>query len=156
MQRRDFLKSLGVGAASVVVIPSMSFAAEAPKPKGKNALAYNDALGVVTGGKKAEVSAKVKLKVPEIAENGAVVPVTVEVDYPMSESDYVKAIHVYATKNANSRCIGVHLSPANGEAMFATRIKLGETQEVVAVAELSNGTFLMASQSVKVTIGGCG
>ncbi|WP_310440947.1 thiosulfate oxidation carrier protein SoxY [Sulfurimonas sp.] len=154
MQRRDFLKSLGIGAASAVVIPSMSFAAEAPK--GKNALAYNDALGVVTGGKNAEISAKVKLKVPEIAENGAVVPVTVEVDYPMSESDYVKAIHVYATKNANSRCISVHLSPANGEAMFASRIKLGETQEVVAVAELSNGTFLMASQSVKVTIGGCG
>ncbi|MCK9473248.1 thiosulfate oxidation carrier protein SoxY [Sulfurimonas sp.] len=156
MQRRDFLKNLGVGAAGAVILPSVSFAADAPKPKGSNALPYKDALNAVTGGKTPEVSDKVSLKVPEIAENGAVVPVTVEVESPMTDSDYVKAIHVFAAKNANSRCIDVYLSPANGKAMLATRIKLGETQEVVAVAELSNGKFLMASQSVKVTIGGCG
>lgn len=156
MQRRDFLRNLGVGAAGAVILPSVSFAADAPKPKGSNVLSYKDALKAVTGGKTAEVSAKVNLKVPEIAENGAVVPVTVEIDHPMTDSNYVKAIHVLTEKNANSRCIDVHLSPANGKAMLATRVKLGETQEIVAIAELSNGTFLMASQSVKVTIGGCG
>lgn len=154
MQRRNFLKGLSVTAA-VLVAPTVSFAAE-EQPKGANALSYKDALNTVTGGKNPEVSKKIILKVPEIAENGAVVPVTVEVDHPMNDNDYVKAIHIFATKNANSRCVDAHLSPANGKAMLSTRIKLGETQDVAALAELSNGSFLIASQSVKVTIGGCG
>ncbi|MGE4420125.1 MAG: thiosulfate oxidation carrier protein SoxY [Sulfurimonas sp.] len=156
MQRRDFLRGLSVAAASAVVVtPSVSFAAD-EKPKGSNALSYKEALAAVTGSKTPEVSKKIALKVPEIAENGAVVPVTVEVDHPMNEDDYVKSIHVFATKNGNSRCVDAHLSPANGKAMLSTRVKLGETQEVAALVELSNGTFLISSQSVKVTIGGCG
>lgn len=155
MQRRDFLKSLSVGAAVAVSVPSISLAAEA-KPKGKNALPYKDALGAVTGGKEPESSKKVMLKVPEIAENGAVVPVTVEVDNPMTSDNYVKSIHIFATKNANSRCVDAYLTPANGKAMLSTRVKLGETQEVAALVELNSGKFLIASQSVKVTIGGCG
>lgn len=156
MQRRDFFKKIGAAAAVVAVAPSLSFAADAKKPSGPNGLSYKDALNAVTGGKTPVVSSKIKLKVPEIAENGAVVPVTVEVDSPMTETDYVKAIHIFATKNTNSRCIDVHLTPANGKAMFSTRIKLGGTQEVATVVELSDGSFITASQSVKVTIGGCG
>ena len=156
MKRRDFFKQLGVVAAATSVIPVMSFAADAPKPKGPNAMPYKMAIEAITGGKSVETSSKVKLKVPEIAENGAVVPVTVTVESPMSDSDYVKAIHILAAKNGNTRCMDVFLTPANGKAMFATRIKLGETQKVVALVELSNGNFLTAAQSVKVTIGGCG
>lgn len=156
MQRRDFLKKLGVGAAISVALPSISFAADAKKIKGPNSLSYKQAVEAVTGGKAVETSSKVHLKLPQIAENGAVVPVTVTVDSPMTESDYVKAIHIFATKNDNTRCIDVYLSPENGKAMLATRIKLGQTQEVVALVELSDGKFLTASQSVKVTIGGCG
>jgi sulfur-oxidizing protein SoxY len=74
----------------------------------------------------------------------------------MTDSDYVKAIHIFATKNNNSRCIGVHLTPANGKAMFSARIKLGSSQDVVALIEMSDGTFITAKQNVKVTIGGCG
>jgi len=154
MQRRDFLKQLGVVAAASAVTPVMSFAGE--KPKSKNAMSYTTALNAITGGKTPTESAKVKLKTPEIAENGAVVPVTVTVDSPMTDSDYVKSIHILATKNFNARCIDVNLTPANGKAMFSTRIKLGGTQEVVALVELSDGNFLMTKQSVKVTIGGCG
>jgi len=156
MKRREFLNQLGLVAAATSIVPTMSFAADAPKSKGPNALSYKAAVEAITGGKAVQTSSKVKLKVPEIAENGAVVPVTVTVDSPMTDSDYVKAIHVLAAKNGNTRCIDVFLTPANAKAMFATRIKLGETQEVVAVVELSNGTFLTAAQSVKVTIGGCG
>ncbi|MBU0720654.1 thiosulfate oxidation carrier protein SoxY [bacterium] len=155
MQRREFFKKLGAVAAVTAVMPSMSFAEEA-KPKGPNEFSYQKALDVITGGKPAKTSSKVQLKVPEIAENGAVVPVTVEVDSPMTESDYVKTIHIFATKNSNSRCVSVHLTPANGKAMFATRIKLGGTQDVATIVEMSDGTFLTAAQSVKVTIGGCG
>jgi sulfur-oxidizing protein SoxY len=74
----------------------------------------------------------------------------------MSEKDHVKEIHVLASKNNNVRCADVYLSPANGVASFGTRIKLGGTQDVVAVVKMSDGTFLAAKQNVKVTIGGCG
>jgi len=155
MQRRDFFKKLGAVAAVGAVIPAMSFAADA-KPVGPNAMSFKSAVDTITGGKAPKASKKIKLKVPEIAENGAVVPVTVEVDSPMTDADYVKAIHILAGKNSNARCIDVNLTPANGKAMFATRIKLSGTQEVSALVELSNGDFIIASQSVKVTIGGCG
>ena len=156
MQRRDFFKKLGAVAAVGAVMPAMSFAADAKKLKGPNDFPYKSAVDAITGGKAVETSSKVQLKVPEIAENGAVVPVTVTVDSPMTDADYVKTIHIFATKNSNSRCISVHLTPANGKAMFATRVKLGGTQDIATLVELSNGTFLTASQSVKVTIGGCG
>lgn len=155
MKRRSFLQAVGLAAAaSAVITPSVAFGAE--KPKGPNEMGLDAALKAVTGGKAVTPSDKVHLKAPEIAENGAVVPITVEVDSPMTPDDYVKAIHVFATKNSNVRTADIMLTPANGIAMFATRIKLGSTQEVMVVAETSKGEFLSASQSIKVTIGGCG
>jgi len=155
MQRRSFLRGLGlVAAASAVVTPSIVMAAEAPK--GQNAMSIDAAVAAITGGKSVVVSPKVHLKAPEIAENGAVVPVTVEVDSPMTDDDYIKAIHIFATKNSNVRCADVMLTPANGAAMFASRVKLGTSQDVMALVETSKGEFLSASQNVKVTIGGCG
>jgi len=155
MQRRDFFKKLGAAAAVTAIMPAMSFADDA-KPVSPNELDVKSAINAITGGKAPKVSKLIKLKVPEIAENGAVVPVTVEVESPMTDSDYVKSIHILAGKNANARCIDVSLTPANGKAMISTRIKLGGTQEVTALVSLSNGDFIMASQSIKVTIGGCG
>ena len=132
MQRRSFLRGLGmVAAASAVVAPSMVMAAEAPK--GPNAFSIDAAIKAITGGKPVVVSPKVHLKAPEIAENGAVVPVTVEVDSPMTDDDYVKAIHIFATKNSNVRCADVMLTPANGTAMLATRVKLGTSQDVMVL-----------------------
>lgn len=154
MKRRDFFKTLSQAAVVGAALPVMSFAEE--KKAGPNAFSYKQAVEAVTGGKEPKKSDKVHLKVPEIAENGAVVPVTVEVDSPMTDADYVKAIHIFATKNNNVRCLDTYLTPANGKAMLATRVKLGTTQEVATIVELSNGEFLVASQSVKVTIGGCG
>ncbi len=155
MQRRSFLRGIGItAAASAIVTPTMVMGAAAPK--GPNTLGYDAAVNAITGGKKVAVSSKVHLKAPEIAENGAVVPITVTVDSPMTDADYIKAIHVLASKNGNVRCADVMLTPANGAAMFAARIKLGTSQDVVAIAETSTGEFLSASQNVKVTIGGCG
>lgn len=154
MQRRLFLKSLGaVAAASAVVSPSIAFAAD---KAASNQMNLETALKAISGGKKVTTSSKVHLKAPEIAENGAVVPVTVEVDSPMTDADHVQSIHIFATKNNNVRCADVMMTPMNGKAMFSTRIKLGSTQEVMAVAVTSKGEVLSASQSVKVTIGGCG
>lgn len=157
MQRRSFLKSFGAVAACAALVPNVVNAADEPKKvTGPNDMSIEAAIAAITGGKPVAPSAKVTLSAPEIAENGAVVPVKVTVESPMSATDYVKAIHVLASKNNNSRCANVYLTPANGEASFGTRIKLGSTQDVVAIAEMSNGTFLSAKQNVKVTIGGCG
>ena len=155
MERRNFIKSIcAASAVAATVTPSALLAKEAPK--GGNILSYDAAVAAITGGKAVSDSDKVKLTVPEIAENGAVVPVKVEVDHPMEESNYVKAIHVLSTKNGNARCADVMLTPLNGKGYFATRVKLGGTQDIVALVELSNGTFMRSAKSVKVTIGGCG
>ena len=154
MQRRSFIKGVAAVAAVATVTPSATFAAA--KAKGGNDMSFKEALKAITGGKKVTKSSKVHLKAPEIAENGAVVPIKVNVDSPMTQKDHVKAIHVLASKNGNARCVNVFLTPANGKAVFGTRIKLGSTQDVLAIAEMSDGTFLSATANVKVTIGGCG
>jgi sulfur-oxidizing protein SoxY len=156
MERRSFLKGFGTAAACAIALPHVATAAEEKKATGSMAMNYESAVAAITGGKAVTPSAKVKMEAPEIAENGAVVPVKVTVDSPMSGNDYVKAIHILASKNGNVRCANIYLTPANGEAFFGTRIKLGGTQDVVAIAEMSDGTFLSAKQNVKVTIGGCG
>jgi sulfur-oxidizing protein SoxY len=157
MERRSFLKGFGVVAACTAIIPQIASAAEeAKKVVGPNEMNYDSAVAAITGGKPVTPSAKVAVSAPEIAENGAVVPVKVTVESPMTSKEYVKAIHVLASKNGNVRCANIYLTPANGEAYFGTRVKLGGTQDVVAIAEMSDGTFLSGKQNVKVTIGGCG
>ncbi|KYJ85497.1 thiosulfate oxidation carrier protein SoxY [Sulfurovum riftiae] len=157
MKRRNFIKSMmAVSAVAVTPVALMAKDEAKAKKKGPNDLTFEAAVKAITGGKEVKESDKIKLTVPEIAENGAVVPVKVEVDHPMEEANYVKAIHVLNTKNGNARCADVMLTPANGRGYFATRVKLGSTQEVVALVELSDGTFIKTGKSVKVTIGGCG
>jgi len=160
MQRRKFLKGFaGASAvATIVTVPSLLSAKDEPKAKivSPNKMDVETAMKAVLGDAKATDSDKVTLTVPEIAENGAVVPVKVNVDHPMTKESYVKTIHVFAAKNQNSRCADVVLSPANGKGYFATRIKLGESQDVIALVGLSDGTYLKAAKGVKVTIGGCG
>ena len=99
---------------------------------------------------------KIKLDVPEIAENGLVVPVNVEVESPMTEADYVKAVHIYADGNPQPGIVSYSFTPACGKASAATRMRLAQTQNIVCVAEMSNGSLHMAKANVKVTIGGCG
>jgi len=154
MKRRNFIKGLCATSAIAVTAPSTLLAKDAPK--GGNILTYDAAVAAITGGKAVTDSDKVKLTVPEIAENGAVVPVKVNVESAMTEAEHVKAIHVLSTKNGNARCADVMLTPLNGKGYFATRVKLGGTQDVVALVEMSDGAFLRAAKPVKVTIGGCG
>lgn len=107
-------------------------------------------------GDKSIGSGKIKLDAPQIAENGLVVPVTVDVESPMTEADYVKAIHVYADGNPLPGVVSYRFTPASGKASVSFRMRLAQTQHVVCVAEMSNGAVHMAKTEVKVTIGGCG
>lgn len=99
---------------------------------------------------------RIRLDIPEIAENGLVVPVNVEVESPMTEADYVKAVHIYADGNPLPGIVSYSFTPACGKASAATRMRLAQTQNIVCVAEMSNGSLHMAKANVKVTIGGCG
>ena len=120
--------------------------------------AKNDAAEVIKvfAGGKAPQPGRVKLDLPEIAENGNTVPMTVSVDGPMSESSYVSDILVVADGNPRAGIVSFHFSPASGIAEANTRIRLAETQNVIAVAKMNDGSVFMASKEVKVTIGGCG
>jgi sulfur-oxidizing protein SoxY len=96
------------------------------------------------------------LELPEIAENGNTVPFTITVDSPMTDKDHVKAIHIIATSNPQPGVATFRLSPISGKAAVASRMRLQRTQDVIGIAELSDGRFLMTKRPVKVTIGGCG
>src|SRR5690606_30934211 len=99
---------------------------------------------------------KLMLKLPEIAENGNTVPFSISVDSPMTEDDYVKAVHVISTGNPQPMVATFHFTPQSGKAAVSSRMRLAKTQDVVSVAELSDGKFAIARKEVKVTIGGCG
>lgn len=98
----------------------------------------------------------ITLEMPEIAENGNVVPFDIFVDSPMSKDNYVAEIHVVTTGNPTPEVASYHLSPAMGVAQVSSRMRLGKTQEVYAVAKMSNGNVIGVKTDVKVTIGGCG
>jgi len=99
---------------------------------------------------------KITLEIPEIAENGNTVPFAVSVDSPMTDDNHVKAVHVLSTQNPQALVATFHFTPESGKAAVSSRMRLAETQDVVSVAELSDGTFTMVKRLVKVTIGGCG
>jgi len=99
---------------------------------------------------------KVTLKAPEIAENGNAVPVTVSVESEMSEKSYVKALYVAADGNPAPGVITWEFTPMSGKAEVSFRARLAQTQKLVAVAEMNDGSLFMASHEIKVTIGGCG
>jgi sulfur-oxidizing protein SoxY len=156
MKRRNFIIGLASIAPAATILAPAILSAKDTKPKSPNSMDLETALKAITNGKDIKGSDKVKLTVPEIAENGAVVPVKVEVDHPMDENNYVQSIHIIATGNTNVRSVDAMLTPLNAKGYFATRIKLGKSQDVLALVALSNGEFMSAKKPVKVTIGGCG
>ncbi len=101
------------------------------------------------------VEGKITLELPEIAENGNFVPLTVAVESPMTDDNYVKAIHILSSANPVARVATFHLAPVNGVARVQSRMRLAKTQDVFAIAELSDGSLAIGSATVKVTIGGC-
>jgi sulfur-oxidizing protein SoxY len=98
----------------------------------------------------------IKLDIPEIAENGLVVPLNVEAESPMTEADHIKVIHVIAEANPNPLVVSFWFTPLSGRAAASTRIRLARTQNIVVLAETSTGDMRTVSAEVKVTIGGCG
>jgi sulfur-oxidizing protein SoxY len=147
MVARRSILMLGAGALA------LGAGARVPAFAAKND--SDELIKTFTGGK-AATEGRVRLDLPEIAENGNTVPITVSVESPMSEQSYVSDVLVVADGNPRGGIVTFHFSPASGVAEANTRIRLAETQNVIAVAKMNDGSFFKASKQVKVTIGGCG
>jgi sulfur-oxidizing protein SoxY len=99
---------------------------------------------------------KVKLDIALIAEDGAIVPTTITVESPMTDADHVTAIHLFAEKNPLPRVLDVQLGPDNGRAKVSTRIRLIQTQRVLAIARMSDGSLWSDEMLVEVSVAACG
>lgn len=100
-------------------------------------------------------SGRVKLEIPRLADNGNSVALKVSVQSPMTATDNVRAIHIFSEKNPRPVIARFFLSPQSGRAEVTTRIRLNGTQRVVAVAELSDGSFWSDVAEVAVTLSAC-
>ena len=114
-----------------------------------------EAIAKFTGGKTAQ-KGKIALDLPEIAENGSIVPLSVSVDAPMGADNYVSEVLVVAEKNPAPEVVKFNFTPMSGKAEVSTRIRLAESQTVTVVAKTSKGEFFTNQKLVKVTVGGCG
>lgn len=135
--RRQSLELMIGGAVAASILPQMAAAATSEEL----IAAFTGGADLMDGG--------LTLIAPEIAENGNTVPI--EVDAPGAV-----AIMILATGNPNPEVGTFHFGPLAGAQGAATRIRLAGTQDVVAIAQMPDGSFVRAAQEVKVTIGGCG
>lgn len=146
--RRHFLKAAGgaalAGAAARVTL----------RPADATQAMLNSAIRSVVG-EAALRTGRVKLDIPPLVENGNTVPMTVSVTSPMTADDYVKSIHVFNEKNPQPYIGNFYLGPAAGRAQVATRIRLADSQKVMAIAQMSDGSFWSASVDVVVTLAAC-
>ncbi|NJO54624.1 MAG: thiosulfate oxidation carrier protein SoxY [Bacteroidales bacterium] len=146
LSRRDALALSGAVIAGVVVGGS------------GRAFAKNDADALIkafTGGAE-PAKGKIRLDLPDIAENGNTVPLSFTVESPMTEQSYVSDVLIVAEGNPRGGIATFHFTPASGAAEASTRVRLAETQNVVGIAKMNDGSFFMDTRQVKVTIGGCG
>jgi sulfur-oxidizing protein SoxY len=114
-----------------------------------------DAIAKFTGGKTAQ-KGKVAIDLPEIAENGSIVPLSVSVDAPMAADNYVSEVLVLAEHNPSPEVVKFDFTPMSGRAAASTRIRLAASQNVIVVAKTSKGDLFTNQRFVKVTVGGCG
>ena len=146
--RRQFLGLAG-GAAVLGVVPVVTLRPAEATPA-MLAAAIRNVVGTAT-----VRTGKVKLDVPPLVENGNTVPMTVSVASPMTPDDYVRSIHVFNEKNPQPNIGNFYLGPRAGRGQISTRIRLADSQKIVAIAQLSDGSFWSTSVDVIVTLAAC-
>jgi len=102
-----------------------------------------------------EDSPSIILNLPNFAYDGSRVPFSIEVKSPMTETNYVRQVHVLAEHNPFPRIATFHFTPLSGKAFARTRIRLSKSQHVIAVAELNDGSILTARKWIEITLNGC-
>ena len=144
--RREFLvgAAAGLGLAAVITVA----------PAGATPKETEEAIRKVVGAARV-TKGRVTLDLPPLSENGNTVPLTVSVESPMTPADHVRAIHVFTELNPQPDVVSFRFGPRAGRAGAATRVRLADTQTVVAIAELSDGSFWSARADVVVTLAAC-
>ena len=137
-----------IGAAGLALAPLLPRAARATPEAA--AAAMREIVGEA-----AVREGRVQVEIPPLAENGNSVPLMVKVDSPMTESDHVKSIHVFAEQNPLPNVAHFRLGPRAGRAQVSTRIRLASSQSVVAIAAMSDGSFWSGSAEVVITLAAC-
>lgn len=150
LNRRRFT-GVAVGAIAAVGFGLSMSRARGPAPA-EDWRVYLDRL---LGGQEA-VEDKVTLDLPEVAENGNLVPFTVAVDHPMGETDFVEVIHVIATDNDTAPVASFYLNALSGEARASSRMRLLRSQEIVALAQTNKGEAFIGRRRIEVVVGCCG
>jgi sulfur-oxidizing protein SoxY len=147
--RRRFLALVSGALAAGEVAAQLD-----PNIQALRAAALEAAIRKITGGKPVR-EGKVKLDLPPLVDNGNTVPLSVSVDSPMTSADHVKAIHVFTEKNPQPYVVSAYLGPRAGRASIATRARIADTGKVMAIAQLSDGSFWSDTVSVVVTLSAC-
>lgn len=150
-QRRDALRMstvLGLAVAAGLISPLEALAAEGWNSAAFDTKNLNDTVKAL-GGRSAVPSMNLLINAPEIAENGAVVPISVSTSLPN-----VQQIAILVEKNPNALSANFTIPPGT-EAYVSTRVKMAQTSNIYALAKV-DGKWLVASKEIKVTLGGCG
>jgi len=125
-----------------------------PNQAAQRKAAFQDAVRKVTGGAPVK-RGKVKLDLPPLIDNGNAVPLSVTVDSPMTSADYVKENPASTEKNPQPNVLSVYLGPRAGRPSISTRARIADTQEVTAIAQMSDGSFWSDSVDIVVTLSAC-
>jgi sulfur-oxidizing protein SoxY len=153
LDRRTFLLRAGATAALLAIVGRVQSAhAEATAAESAEFKATLEALL----GKSTPSETALTLDLPESVDNGDYVPVALSVVSPMTADNHVKAIHLLSTANPRAAVATFRFTLLSGKAAVTSRMRLAKTQDVVAVAELSDGSFLITRRKVDVKVGGCG
>jgi sulfur-oxidizing protein SoxY len=141
MKRRTFV--LSAAASGLTSLNARATVADATQ-----------AVEKILGNQKAAVG-RVTLVLPPLVENGNLVTVQVSVTSPMTKADHVQAIHIVAEGNPLPNVVSFYLSPRAGRAAITTRIRLGDSQRVRAIAQMSDGSFWQGEAATLVTLAAC-
>ena len=143
--RRRFVALLA-GLAAVPLLPIRAARAQADP--------FAALLEQVTGGATVRTG-RVKVDTPRLADNGHSVPLTVSVESPMTAADHVRSITLLSERNPRPLMATFYLGPKAGRAEVATRVRLNGTQRVLAVAQISDGSYWSGTAEVEVTESAC-
>lgn len=147
LHRRRALIGIGLGTLAVMALPGAAQAGDAEMEA-----ALRDLIGPARAGAK---KGRIRIDLPALAESGNSVPLKVAVESPMTETDHVKRILVFADRNPRALVADVRLGPRAGRAEVGTNIRLSGTQNVVVYAQINDGTYYTQTRNIQVTIGAC-
>jgi sulfur-oxidizing protein SoxY len=145
LTRRRALTGLGSGLVLIALNPVPSQAGDAEIERAIREL-FGDAR---------PQTGRITLSLPPLAESGNSVPLTVSIDSPMTESDHVRRVCIFANRNPRPLIATMIFGPKSGNAVFSTNMRLSGTQDVIAMAQMSDGRLWTEQARVMVTVGAC-